>query len=454
MASRLMTARSAILRSALGLLLAAAGARLHAQEPSPREKKVRDDRARVEADAFWIYNDLPQAFTTAKLTGKPILVVLRCIPCTDCVKLDDEMVERDPVIRPLLDEFVCVRQISTNGLDLSLFQFDTDQSFAVFMLNGDGTIYGRFGTRSHRTDWHDDVSLAGMAKALQGALELHANYPANKASLAGKRGEPFEVDRPEQFESLSGEFTDRLNFGGNVLKSCIHCHQIGDARREHYRSAGDPIPEEILFPSPHPKIVGLKLDPDERATVESVAEGSAADEAGFLPGDQIARLDGQPLLSIADVQWTLDRVDPKGGQVTAEVQRGEKTVRLTLQLDDGWRQRGDLSWRASSWVLRRMATGGMRLEELPQSERDALEIPDGSMALVVNHVGKYGPHAAAMRAGVEEGDVIIEFDRRRDLLREADVLRHGVVQLRPGDTAPITLIRNGEKLELTLPMQP
>ena len=63
-----------------------------------------------------------------------------------------------------------VRLISANGLDLSLFQFDTDQSFAVFLLNADGTIYGRFGTRSDQTLWTDDVSIEGLGKALEGAL--------------------------------------------------------------------------------------------------------------------------------------------------------------------------------------------------------------------------------------------------------------------------------------------
>ena len=116
------------------------------------------------------------------------MVVLRCIPCEECVKLDDDLIDQDPVVRPLLDQFVCVRQISTNGLDLATFQYDTDQSFAVFMLNADGTIYGRFGTRSHRSDWLQDVSVEGMALALQGALELHEEYPANRETLAGKRG--------------------------------------------------------------------------------------------------------------------------------------------------------------------------------------------------------------------------------------------------------------------------
>src|SRR6056297_909531 len=166
-------------------------------ETGSREEKVRADKARVEAEGFWIYNDLEQAYKTARETGKPLLVGLRCLPCEECVKLDDELVDTDPVIRPLLERFVCVRIVGTNGLDLETFQYDTDQSFAMFMLNADKTIYGRFGTRSHRTEWIGDVSLEGMARALEGALALHAKYPANKEALASKRGEPLELETPE-----------------------------------------------------------------------------------------------------------------------------------------------------------------------------------------------------------------------------------------------------------------
>src|SRR5262245_43725809 len=144
-----------------------------AQPKISREDKVKNDRKKVEAEGFWIYNDLAKGFEEAKKSGKPMLVALRCIPCEECVKLDDELVDRDPVVRPLLEKFVCVRIVSTNGLDLSLFQYDYDQSFAVFLLNADGTIYGRFGTRSHRTSWADDVSIEGLAQALRGGLELH-----------------------------------------------------------------------------------------------------------------------------------------------------------------------------------------------------------------------------------------------------------------------------------------
>ena len=80
-----------------------------------RDEIVRGDRKRVEAAGFWMYNDIPGAFAKAKETGKPIVVVLRCLPCHECVKLDDELVDTHTVIRPLLEQFVCVRQVGTIG---------------------------------------------------------------------------------------------------------------------------------------------------------------------------------------------------------------------------------------------------------------------------------------------------------------------------------------------------
>jgi serine protease Do len=415
---------------ALFVLIALA---MPATAQNPREKKVRGDKQKVEADGYWIYNDLPKAFTEAKQSDRPMVVVLRCIPCEECVKLDDDLVKSDPVIRPLLEKFVRVRVVSTNGLDLSLFQYDTDQSFAVFFLNADGTIYGRFGTRSHRTNWVGDVSLAGLAKALQGALDLHAGYPGNKSALAGKRGPAPEFPTPEQFPALKPRYTDKLNYAGNVVQSCIHCHQIGEARRMFYRQKGGPMPEEVLFPFPHPKAIGLVLDPKERATVREVEKGSFAEKAGIRAGDSIASLAGQPLLSIADVQWVLHRTPADGGTVPAVVSRDGKSSELTLALPKGWRRLDTLSWRASSWGLRRMAIGGMLLEET-----------DAGLRV------KFVQNGAAKNAGVQVGDVIAEFDGLANPRRETDVLAHSVTERKPGDKVTVTVIRDRKKLMLTL----
>ncbi len=418
-----------------------------------REEKVRADRQRVESEGFWIYNDLPRAFQEAKRTGKPIVVVLRCIPCEECVKLDDDLVDQDPVIRPLLEQFVCVRQVSTNGLDLNLFQFDTDQSFAVFFLNADQTIYGRFGTRSHRTEWVQDVSLPGLAAALRGALDLHREYPRNRESLANKRGSAPLFPRPEKFPSLARKYTDRLNDSGNVVQSCIHCHQIGDAIRDHYRGKGEPIPEEVLYPYPHPTVVGWQLNPETAATLKAVLPNSLAATAGFQKGDQILKLNGQPILSSADVQWVLHQTSPRGGDVVATVQRGAETRTLTVQLPTGWRKSGDLSWRVSSWGLRRMSTGGLVLKSLTLEERRQSQLSREGMALRVDFVGQYNAHAAAKRAGFQKGDILVSIDGRDNLLTEDDVLAYGVTARKPGESVDVEVLRNGRRLTLKIPMQ-
>ena len=417
---------------------------------NPREKKVRDDKVKVEADGFWIYNNLPKAFEEAKKDAKPVVVVLRCLPCEECVKLDDNLVDKDPTLRPLLEKFVRVRVVSTNGLDLSLFQFDYDQSFAVFLLNADGTVYGRFGTRSHRTNWVGDVSLDGLAKALEGALDLHAAYPKNKAALAGKRGPAPLFPVPEKFPAL-GKYGPELDYKGNVVPSCIHCHQVGDAITSVYRAKKEPLPEAVLFPYPHPKAQGLILDPKERATVLKVEKDSPAEKSGFKTGDQIKALSGQPLLSLADVQWVLHHTPADGATLTADVVRDGKPASVALALPKGWRQADDISWRSSTWGLRRMATGGMLLEQV--EERPA-GVPKSGMALRAKHVGQFGPHAAAQKAGFRKDDVLVGFDGRDDLLRESDLLRHALNQRRIGDTVPVQVLRGGERLKLSLPMQP
>ena len=45
-----------------------------------RDDKVRNDRTDVLGGGRWIYNDLPKGMAEAKRTGKPLLVVLRCVP--------------------------------------------------------------------------------------------------------------------------------------------------------------------------------------------------------------------------------------------------------------------------------------------------------------------------------------------------------------------------------------
>ena len=45
-----------------------------------RDELVRTDREQLENDAAWFYDDLESGFQAAQASGKPLMVVLRCIP--------------------------------------------------------------------------------------------------------------------------------------------------------------------------------------------------------------------------------------------------------------------------------------------------------------------------------------------------------------------------------------
>lgn len=75
------------------------------------------------------------------------------------------------------------------------------------------------------------------------------------------------------------------------------------------------------------------------------------------------------------------------------------------------------------------------------------------MALLVKHVGQYGPHAAAKKAGFRPNDVIVEFDGQNNLFTDTDFLVYGVTHCRPGEKVATKILRGGKEMMLKLPMQ-
>ncbi len=266
-------------------------------------------------------------------------------------------VPTDAELQKLLDQFVCVRLVQMWGVDLTRFQFDFAMTWAVFFQNADATTYGRYGTRSAlKNESARDASLAGFKRAIEGAIEVHARYGKGadtvRGELAGKqvRRAP-EWDRPETIPKIAGDALLATRFNGPSENrserahgvGCIHCHNVPDNELLSLRLAGKPIPEKLVWPYPMPGAVGLQLDPDQRAAVLRVRDGSAAAKAGIQPGDEVLRMAGQPILSPADVQWVLHNA-PGEGSLAVDIRRAREMHRVTLPLEADWRRNlGD--WR-------------------------------------------------------------------------------------------------------------
>ncbi|MCI0350064.1 MAG: PDZ domain-containing protein, partial [Acidobacteriales bacterium] len=205
------------------------------------------------------------------------------------------MVRQDKELERLEQEFVCLRLVQMKGVDLELFQFDYDQTWAAFFLNADGAIYGRYGTRvGTKTNATTHISIASLKKAMQRALELHKGYPANKAQVADKRGGPVEF-----------QFIDQQVSGAEKKHHhCFHCHHVTEeVRRAKYQAKR--LGAADLWIYPLPENIGLKMDVDDGLRVKSVVPESPAARGDILADDELVLMNGQRLISQADVQWVL-----------------------------------------------------------------------------------------------------------------------------------------------------
>jgi serine protease Do len=425
-----------------GLLLLAS---VHAADKDALRTALKDTVVQGE----WIYDDVDAGFAEAKKSGKPLLVVVRCVPCAGYRQIDKLVAERDPMVAKLLDQFVTVRVVQAYGLDLSLFQCDSDMNWGVFFLNADRTIYGRYSTRTDR-DPSNDVSLEGFAKALEAALELHGQYPKNKESLAAKTPAPPRWPTPEKMPVIPGKVVP----ADGSRAGCLHCHDIQSGLALSLRKTGQPVEDRDIWMYPNPALLGLNFDVKERATLKTVEAGSVADKAGFKAGDRLLKLAGQPLVSIADVQWVLHNA-ADGSRIEADVKRGDESVKVTLPLTAGWRRAGDVTWRPMMWPLRNWMAGFKAGPATAKQRQDAGVDADAAALRVEQITPDFVKerNTSPTKVGLKQGDVIIEVDGKTETLKNETWLLAYMAQTKPGAAVKLAVMRGGQRKEfdVTLP---
>jgi hypothetical protein len=366
--------------------------------------------------------------------------------------MDRQVAGRDDAeLAQLLEKFVCVRIIQGWGLDLSLFQFDHELTWAVFFMNADKTIYGRYGSRSEHKNTTNAISMDGLKKAMEAALKFHAGYPANKADFSGKKGPAPEWPTPEAIPELKGKKNSIPADG--TRGGCIHCHQAHDAELWSVRAKSRTPSDRLVWPYPMPGRVGLLLDVKERATVKSVEPGSLAEKGGFRAGDSIAKLGGQAILSIADVQWVLHN-SAEPATLEAEIEREGKPAKATLALEAAWRRKDDFTWRVATWSMRHRLLGVQPMDALSEDDRQKQGVAGDQLGLRIKGFppdwvqdrNKQGPQK------FQKDDVLLDVDGRKGLAGESGLLGY-LVQKKPGENAEFTVLRGGKptKVQITIP---
>ena len=361
--------------------------------------------------------------------------------------MDGQLARRDPLFADLLDKFVCVRLVQCYGLDRKLFQFDSNLTMAIFFMNADGKLYGRFGTRAS----HDDgeyVDPKGLRASMVGALGLHSAVRSGLSNPRTLLADKQRLDSPwDRFEHLPA-MKDRVAPVSRDKHKCYHCHWIQGGEILSRRSEGLPVEDRHLWSYPLLDTLGASLDPATKATVARVDPDSPAAEAGLQPGDEITAMEGQPILSIADVQWVLHHAkDGTTISLTAHRPTAPTPRRLEVSLPSGWRRKGDISWRAIKWMLRDEVLG-FQMEPLGERQKRKHRLPTDRPAYVVSRLMpawyKEANHAPE-KAGLRKGDIVVAINGSPPPDSMSRLLAWIAQETRPGDRTELRVIRDGKR---------
>ena len=150
---------------------------------------------------------------------------------------------------------------------------------------------------------------------------------------------------------------------------------------------------------------------EEGVIVTGLTPGSAGEKAGLKQGDVIVKLDGQPVVDGRRLRLMVGRHTP-GTEVKLEVIRDGKTQTFTLKLgeqprEDG--QLGDTEKGSRGGDNPEDTLNGVGVADITPQFRDQLELPRDQKGAVVTDVD---PDSAAAKAGLREGDVIIEINKQ------------------------------------------
>jgi hypothetical protein len=410
------------------------------------ELKQRLQDKHVEGQSQWIYNDLAAGFAAATKSDKPLFVTFRCVPCRDCMAFDELVTGANEELKALARGFVAVRQVEMKNVNLSQFQFDYDLNWAAMFLNADGTVYARYGTQSvEGPDAYN--SAASLAKTMKRVLALHAEYPGNRTLLAGKRGAKKPAQTALDLPGLPGKDKFRAQ---TRLGNCIHCHNIHDAEVFEAWDMGT-FTRDMLWRYPLPQNIGLQIDRNDGRRIIGAVKGSSLEKEALPSGVELSKVNGQAITSIADIQWALHTLPADQKELKIEILDRGREVSLTLPLEDGWRKT-DISWRGSLWSVPPRLR--IWLPEPDEKERRRHKLPEGQSAVVARWINtKEEAGRIATKAGLKTGDLIIEVDGRPvPMGGGAKFSAYVKLNYKPGQTLPLTILRNGRRVKIELPL--
>jgi len=175
---------------------------------------------------------------------------------------------------------------------------------------------------------------------------------------------------------------------------------------------------------------GFGISSKSGVLVADVMKDGPAEAAGMKPGDVIVELGGAPIKEVTELQKRVAAIPP-GRPTALTVLRDRKPTKLTVKIGE---QPGEETVVAAGPKGEGL---GVTVESLSEEMAQAYGLR-GRTGVVVTGVASGG---AAEAAGIREGDVLLEVNRRR--VGSVEEFMSAVAALKPGEAVPVQIERVG-----------
>jgi len=218
----------------------------------------------------------------------------------------------------------------------------------------------------------------------------------------------------------------------------------------------------------------MNLNADQRgALVIQVTPNGPADQAGLqgsdrqvkiedqnvpVGGDVITAIDGQPVKDFEDVVAYLVGSTKAGQQVTLTVLRQGKEEQITVKL--GARPESESQLALAGGGVPGQAWLGINGVTVTPEIAQAMNLPDGQTGILVEQItlgspadqaglqGSYKPATISGQQISVGGDVIVAINGQS--VSQMEELRAFIQNAQPGQEVTLTVLRNGEQLDIPL----